>query len=198
MRRSKGTFDVAVNMDETSKKYPKTLQVVVRSEGKPTTRSRTLNIPPKSTGQKSPLPSPRIHYKLPDFKKVSPKVDNRRRIRVEDFSPTPSKLSTSASTSSTATTTTSVARRRINHNLPNLKGVKAKIDMNRRAKKKMEENEPTKPKPNINHSLPDITKVISKVDNKGLIPIVDDDDDEDNDQNPGPTEKELPSIFPDW
>ena len=73
--------------ERSGKKYPRTLEVQIRSNGKTETRTRTLSVPSTcsttSSASKSPLASPRIvHHGLPDLNKVTPRIDNKmKRIK---------------------------------------------------------------------------------------------------------------------
>ena len=74
--------------ERIGKKYPRTLEVQIRSNGKTETRTRTLSVPStcsttSSSTSKSPLASPRIvHHGLPDLNKVTPRIDNKmKRIK---------------------------------------------------------------------------------------------------------------------
>ena len=155
----------------SKKKYPRTLEVQVRTNGRTETRTRTLSIPSTGGGggPRSPLASPKVvHHPLPDLQNVIPRIDNKLRRKINlDFVDAGSGGGGGGGESSGRKHQPGCSRS------PNLKGIKPRIDNNKHGPSLVGGSQPHRsPRPRkISFGLPDIANVTPKVDNKGLIPM---------------------------
>ena len=156
----------------SKKKYPRTLEVQVRTNGRTETRTRTLSIPSTGGGggSRSPLASPKVvHHPLPDLQNVTPRIDNKLRRKINLDFVDPGSGGGGGESSGRKHQPAAVGCSRS----PNLKGIKPRIDNNKHGPSLVGGSQSHRsPRPRkISFGLPDIANVTPKVDNKGLIPM---------------------------